>query len=163
LGSQKGNSPAPSRDALSRWKGPNAVPEAGRIELDNNTVGRSIRPIKLIRKNALFAGSDGGAEHSAAIAVLGRDLQAERPRSARLSDRTAPSVNFSREPTDLKTSKLRSGNGAWSGLTAPDRSLRENFGPDANTAKVAGYNVQLAICGTLMRAGPFAQVPRDGS
>ena len=42
----------------------------GRIELDNNTVERSIRGIKLGRKNALFAGSDGGAEHWAVIASL---------------------------------------------------------------------------------------------
>jgi hypothetical protein len=41
-----------------------------RIELDNNTVERSIRPIALNRKNALFAGSDGGAEHSATVASL---------------------------------------------------------------------------------------------
>jgi hypothetical protein len=39
----------------------------GRIELDNNSVQRSIRPIALNRKNALFAGSDGGAEHWATI------------------------------------------------------------------------------------------------
>src|SRR5664280_3600072 len=42
----------------------------GRIELDNNTVERSIRPIALNRKNALFAGSDGGGEHWAVIASL---------------------------------------------------------------------------------------------
>jgi len=40
------------------------------IEFDNNTVGRSIRGIKLSRKNALFAGSDGGAEHWAVVASL---------------------------------------------------------------------------------------------
>jgi hypothetical protein len=44
--------------------------EDGRIELDNNAVERSIRPITLNRKNALFAGSDGGAEHWAIIASL---------------------------------------------------------------------------------------------
>lgn len=31
---------------------------------------RSIRPIALNRKNALFAGSDGGGEHWAALASL---------------------------------------------------------------------------------------------
>ena len=36
----------------------------------NNAVGRSIRPIALNRKNALFAGSDGGAEHWATVASL---------------------------------------------------------------------------------------------
>ncbi|TBZ97250.1 IS66 family transposase (plasmid) [Rhizobium sp. WSM1274] len=32
----------------------------GRIEIDSNVVERSIRPIALNRKNALFAGSDAG-------------------------------------------------------------------------------------------------------
>ena len=35
-----------------------------------STVERSIRPIALNRKNTLFVGSDGGAEHWAAIASL---------------------------------------------------------------------------------------------
>ena len=42
----------------------------GRIEIDSNTVERSIRPIALNRKNTLFAGSDGGAEHWAVVASL---------------------------------------------------------------------------------------------
>jgi len=42
----------------------------GRIEIDNNVVERAIRPLTLNRKNALFAGSDGGAEHWAVIASL---------------------------------------------------------------------------------------------
>ncbi len=33
-------------------------------------VERAIRPIALNRKNALFAGSDGGAEHWAVVASL---------------------------------------------------------------------------------------------
>ena len=33
----------------------------GRIELDTNVVERGMRPVALTRKNALFAGSDGGA------------------------------------------------------------------------------------------------------
>ena len=42
----------------------------GRIELDNNTVERTIRPIALNRKNALFAGHDAGAQNWATIASL---------------------------------------------------------------------------------------------
>lgn len=42
----------------------------GRIELDNNTVERTIRPIALNRKNALFAGHDTGAQNWAMIASL---------------------------------------------------------------------------------------------
>ena len=44
--------------------------EDGRVETDTNTVERTIRPIKLGRKNHLFAGSDGGAENWATIASL---------------------------------------------------------------------------------------------
>jgi transposase len=58
------------RYALSRWQGLTRFIDDGRIELDNNTVERSIRGIKLSRKNALFAGSDGGAEHWAVAASL---------------------------------------------------------------------------------------------
>ncbi len=42
---------------------PAVIAAPGRIEIDSNTVERSIRPIALNRKNVLFAGSDGGAEH----------------------------------------------------------------------------------------------------
>lgn len=58
------------RYALSRWPGLCLFLDDGRIELDNNIVERSIRPLALTRKNALFAGSDGGAEHWAVIASL---------------------------------------------------------------------------------------------
>ena len=44
--------------------------EDGRLELDTNTIERAIRPIALGRKNALFAGSDGGARHWAIVASL---------------------------------------------------------------------------------------------
>jgi transposase len=42
----------------------------GRVEIDNNTVERTIRPIALNRKNALFAGHDAGANNWAVIASL---------------------------------------------------------------------------------------------
>jgi transposase len=42
----------------------------GRIEIDSNTVERTIRPIALNRKNALFAGHEAGAENWAVIASL---------------------------------------------------------------------------------------------
>lgn len=42
----------------------------GRIEMDHNSVERTIRPIALNRKNALFAGHDAGAENWATIASL---------------------------------------------------------------------------------------------
>ena len=58
------------RYALSRWDGLCRFLEDGRVEIDSNIVERSIRPIALTRKNALFAGSDNGAETWAVIASL---------------------------------------------------------------------------------------------
>ena len=56
--------------ALNHWVGLTRFLEDGRIDLDNNAVERSMRPIALQRKNALFAGHDLGAENWAAIASL---------------------------------------------------------------------------------------------
>ncbi|MDA9537777.1 hypothetical protein ACM41_16745 [Bradyrhizobium sp. CCBAU 21362] len=50
------------RYALSRWQELTRFIDDGRIELNNN--------VKLSRKNALFAGSDDGAEHWAVVASL---------------------------------------------------------------------------------------------
>ena len=58
------------RYGLARWSGLCLFLDNGRIEIDSNTVERSMRPIALNRKNALFAGSDGGAEHWATVASL---------------------------------------------------------------------------------------------
>jgi transposase len=58
------------RYALSRWDGLTRFVDDGRIEIDSNVVERAIRPIALNRKNALFAGSDGGGENWAIVASL---------------------------------------------------------------------------------------------
>jgi transposase len=58
------------RYALNRWAGLTVFLDDGRVELDSNTVERSIRPIALNRKNALFAGSDEGGDNWAVIATL---------------------------------------------------------------------------------------------
>jgi transposase len=58
------------RYALTRWTGLARFLDDGRIEIDSNPVERAIRPIALNRKNALFAGSDGGGEHWAIHASL---------------------------------------------------------------------------------------------
>ena len=68
--SQKTKLAAAIRYTLSRWQGLCLFLEDGHVEIDNNVVERSIRPLALTRKNALFAGSDGGAEHWATIASL---------------------------------------------------------------------------------------------
>ena len=42
----------------------------GRLDIDNNTVERTIRPQTITRKNSLFAGSDGGGRTWATLATL---------------------------------------------------------------------------------------------
>ena len=58
------------RYALNHRDGLLQFLDDGRIELDTNSVERAARPVALGRKNALFAGSDEGAENWAAIASL---------------------------------------------------------------------------------------------
>ena len=52
------------------WDGLTLFLDDGRIEIDSNAVERTIRPIALNRKNALFAGHDAGAQNWAVIASL---------------------------------------------------------------------------------------------
>jgi transposase len=58
------------RYGLNHWEGLERFLEDGQIEIDTNTVERSMRPIALNRKNALFAGHDTGAENWACLASL---------------------------------------------------------------------------------------------
>ncbi|MBE7157986.1 MAG: IS66 family transposase [Rhodospirillales bacterium] len=58
------------RYALRHWPGLVVFLEDGRVEMDTNVVERAIRPHTLTRKNALFAGSDGGARHWAVAMSL---------------------------------------------------------------------------------------------
>ena len=55
---------------LGHWAGLTRYLDDGRIDIDNNPVERSMRPIALQRKNALFAGHELGAAKWAAIASL---------------------------------------------------------------------------------------------
>ena len=68
--SRKGTIAEAIRYGLGRWDGLVRFLDDGRIEIDSNVVERTIRPIALNRKNALFAGSDGGGEHWAILASL---------------------------------------------------------------------------------------------
>jgi len=52
------------------WNGLILFLADGRIEMDNNPVERTIRPIAINRKNALFAGHETGAENWGMIASL---------------------------------------------------------------------------------------------
>ena len=58
------------RYAIRHWPGLVVFLDDGRIEMDTNVVERAIRPHTLTRKNALFAGSDGGARHWAIAMTL---------------------------------------------------------------------------------------------
>ena len=58
------------RYAIRHWDGLVAFLDDGRVEMDTNVVERAIRPSILTRKNALFAGSDGGARHWAITTTL---------------------------------------------------------------------------------------------
>jgi transposase len=58
------------RYGFNHWEGLSCFLDDGRIEIDSNVVERSMRPIALNRKNALFAGHDTGAENWACLASL---------------------------------------------------------------------------------------------
>jgi transposase len=58
------------RYAIRHWNGLAVFLDDGRVEMDTNVVERAIRPHTLTRKNALFAGSDGGARHWAIAMTL---------------------------------------------------------------------------------------------
>jgi transposase len=82
------------RYGLTRWDGLMRFLDDGRIEMDTNSVERTIRPIALNRKNSLFAGHDEGAVNWACIASLieTAKLQEIDPR-AYLADILAKLVN----------------------------------------------------------------------
>lgn len=58
------------RYMLGHWDGLTVFLNDGRVEVDNNTVERTIRPIALGRRNAMFAGSAGGGRSWAILASL---------------------------------------------------------------------------------------------
>jgi transposase len=58
------------RYTLGHWDGLTVFLGDGRVEVDNNTAERGIRPIPLGRKNTLFAGSNAGGERWAILASL---------------------------------------------------------------------------------------------
>ncbi len=68
--SEKTDTASAIRYAFNHWEGLTRFLEDGRIEMDTNAVERAMRPIKLTAKNALFAGSDDGADHWAMLASL---------------------------------------------------------------------------------------------
>jgi len=55
---------------LKLWKGLSAYAQDGRLEIDNNLVENTIRPVALGRKNYLFAGSHDAAQNLAILYSL---------------------------------------------------------------------------------------------
>lgn len=51
--------------ALNQWDRIQILLHNGKIEVDNNSVERAIRPVTLFRKNSLFAGNEHGGERAA--------------------------------------------------------------------------------------------------
>jgi transposase len=74
------------RYAIRHWPGLVVFLDDGRVEMDTNVVERAIRPNTLTRKNALFAGSDGGAAHWAMAMTLIQDADPDRQVERRRSD-----------------------------------------------------------------------------
>src|SRR5579863_431969 len=68
--SAKSNLAEAIRYTLGHWNGLTVFLTDGRVEADSNVVERTIRPIALGRRNALFAGSTRGAEAWAILASI---------------------------------------------------------------------------------------------
>jgi transposase len=83
------------RYALNHWDGLQRFLHDGRIELDNNSVERAMRPVCLSRKNSLFAGSDEGGENWACLASLSKPTPNAAVKSDGKSARPASPVPLS--------------------------------------------------------------------
>ena len=68
--SRKSDTTAAVKYALGLWQALVRYADDGRLEIDNNAAERALRVVALGRKNYLFAGSDAGGEHAAAIYSL---------------------------------------------------------------------------------------------
>jgi transposase len=68
--SRKSDTAVAVRYALGRWEALMRYCDDGHLEIDNNAAERALRAVALGRKNYLFAGSDRGGEHAAAIYSL---------------------------------------------------------------------------------------------
>jgi transposase len=56
--------------AINHWHGLTLFLNDGRVEVDSNTVERSMRPIAMGRRNSLFSGNEGGAQSWAILSSL---------------------------------------------------------------------------------------------
>jgi transposase len=85
--------------ALHHWDGLTLFLRDGRVEVDSNTVERSMRPIAMGRRNSLFSGSEGGAESWAILASIVNTAPCRMRHSAVYADfRTMPN-GFGKNPS----------------------------------------------------------------
>ena len=103
------------RYALRHWPGLTVFLDDGRVEMDSNVVERAIRPVALGRKNALFAGSDGGARHWAMAMTL---IQTAKLNGV--------------DPQAWLTDVLQRVVSGWTKATELDALLPWNWRPDAD-------------------------------
>ena len=88
----------------------------GRVEIDSNIVERAIRPQTITRKNALFAGSDGGGRTWATIATLLQTAKMNDVDPLRLARADPSSASPTVGPSPRSTISCR-------GTTRPERPL----------------------------------------
>lgn len=83
------------------WEGLILFLGDGRIEMDNNPVERTIRPIALNRKNALFAGHETGAQNWAMLASLIETCKLGRINPHQYLDRTLKAIANGHKQTEI--------------------------------------------------------------
>ena len=94
------------RYALNHWDGLERFLEDGRIELDNNSVERAMRPVCLSRKNSLFAGSDVGASYCPSGDVLIKSANFAEDREISGVSTAAPRRHGARRPAAGQQAEL---------------------------------------------------------
>ncbi|GBQ71739.1 hypothetical protein AA103196_2862 [Ameyamaea chiangmaiensis NBRC 103196] len=82
------------RYALNRWHDLIRFLDDGRIDVDTNPVERAICPIALGRKNALFAGSEGGADPVGGRRLPRRNRETQRHRTVHMAARHPRKYDF---------------------------------------------------------------------
>ena len=136
------------RYGLNHWDGLVRLDD-GQIELDTNIVERSIRPIVLNRKNALFAGHDQGAENWAAIASL---AHLSRPANCIVSIRkpTSPTCSQSSSISGLHRASTNSCLGVGQHSVPPIASRRNDEG-DSRSRSIQRKNQAIGTVGSENR------------
>ena len=162
------------RYALNHWDGLERFLDDGRIELDNNSVERAMRPVCLSRKNSLFAGSDEGGENWACLAslietcklksrqsagVFHRSPDTPRERLASETHRRTDAVALDARAPTLSQPQMLQGRGAP--LTIDQIEILMDSAADGTAdRKTKGMFCNLADFGVNGRIGEEVRLPR---